>query len=241
MSLALVKSPGETKPARRVPVGQGGVDEDEDLVRRAQAGDEGAFAALFGAHHGRIFGLCSRLLAGRDVEDTVQQTFLEAWRCLHRFEGRSRFSTWLVRIAIHTCYSTRRRLRRALLLRRPPQEPQLALVTGGTGHGSGPDDGTDGAHHPSAPLRPDEQLGHRVQEDALRQALLALSEKKRVAFVLSDLEGHTSPEVAEILGVPEATVRTRLFYARREVVAALRDHPAFARLAARDDAQGKTR
>ena len=67
----------------------------------------------------------------------------------------------------------------------------------------------------------------RARSRALDEVLQQLSEKKRVVFVLSDLEELTSPEVAEILGIPEATVRTRLFYARKEFVTLLRAHKGF--------------
>src|ERR1041385_4937420 len=89
------------------------VDDDADLVRRAQQGDRAAFGALFKKHHGRVQAMCMRMLADpAEVDDAVQQAFLEAWRCLGRFEGRSRFTTWITRVAIHTFFSTRRRLRR---------------------------------------------------------------------------------------------------------------------------------
>ncbi|MFO0005736.1 MAG: sigma factor, partial [bacterium] len=91
--------------------------------------------------------MCARLLGGSgrgshdgDIDDAVQQTFLEAWRCLHRFEGKSRFTTWLTRIAIHTSFSVRRRLRRLLLA--DDDRRGLTVVdgdsqTGQGGHGIG--------------------------------------------------------------------------------------------------------
>src|SRR4051812_6376809 len=87
-------------------------DADADLVRRAQGGDRTAFGVLFKKHHGRVQAMCTRMLAdAAEVEDAVQQAWLEAWRCLPTFEGRARFTTWITRVAIHTCFSTRRRLR----------------------------------------------------------------------------------------------------------------------------------
>jgi RNA polymerase sigma factor (sigma-70 family) len=203
------RSPTTKTP--RLPVGRGGVDEDASLVARAVGGDRTAFAELFARHHGRIHRVCARLVPARELDDAVQTTFVEAWRGLPRFEGRSRFSTWLVRIALHTCSSLRRRLRRLLLTpdARALQAPAMVLL-----HGSDAD----------------WRLRARDQAVALQKALARVPDKKRVALVLCDLEGYAPGEVAEILGVPEATVRTRLFYARRVLVAALRDHPAFDRL-----------
>ena len=116
----------------------GVVDVDHEMVVRARRGDQAAFASLFRKHHGRVYGMCARLLARKpDVEDAVQQTFLEAWRCLGRFEGKSRFTTWLTRIAIYTCFSFRRRLRRLLLVDDAALEGQgLSVVGGALGDGS---------------------------------------------------------------------------------------------------------
>lgn len=210
--LALVRSPG-SDDVNGVDASH---DPDHDLVGRSQRGDRAAFAKLFQKHHGRVYGMCARLLSRKaDVDDAVQQTFLEAWRCLHRFEGKSRFTTWLTRIAIHTCFSLRRKLRRLLLVDEESQA--LTVVEGGAA-----DPRSD-----QAPLAADEVTSRRARSKALNEVLQQLSEKKRVVFVLADLEDLTSPEVAEILGIPEATVRTRLFYARKEVATLLRGHKGF--------------
>jgi RNA polymerase sigma-70 factor (ECF subfamily) len=226
------------------------LDEDDDLVARARRGDQAAFAALFHKHHGRVHAMCVRLLGrGRgdgDIDDAVQQTFLEAWRCLHRFEGKSRFTTWLTRIAIHTCFSVRRRLRRLLLAYDEAQglalvdaEPAArASAHGASAHGASAHGAS--AHTASAdrvvaegPLPPDEYAIRAAQTRALDDVLQQLSPKKRVVFVLADLEDRTSPEIAAILEIPEATVRTRLFHARKELAALLRTHPGFAAAFAR--------
>ena len=202
-------------------VGEGAVvDEDQELVDRARGGDRAAFGRLFEKHHGRIHGMCARLLRRDvDVDDAVQQTFLEGWRCLHRFEGKSRFTTWLTRIAINTCFSARRRLRR------------LLLVDDRGDDGESRRSGTGLPHpHLQPALAADEIASRRARERALQEVLAGVSEKKRVVFVLVDLEGMTSPEAAAVLGINEATVRTRLFYVRQEIAAALRAHPGFADL-----------
>jgi RNA polymerase sigma-70 factor (ECF subfamily) len=186
-------------------------DEDKETVRRAQAGDRAAFALLFKKHHGRVHAMCTRMLSNpAEVDDAVQQSFLEAWRCLHRFEGRSRFTTWITRVAIHTCFSTRRRLKRMFV--------------------SDVDAATDRAAVPvwqTPGLAADEVASRRAREVAIASVLQSVGPKKRAVFVLADLEGMSSTEIAEILEVPDATVRTRLFHARREVAALIRSHPGF--------------
>jgi RNA polymerase sigma-70 factor (ECF subfamily) len=194
-----------------MPATSGTADEDAEVVARAQAGDRQAFGVLFKKHHGRVRAMCVRMLAGSEpaeIDDAVQQAFLEAWRCLPRFEGRSRFTTWITRVAIHTCFSTRRKLRRM-------------FVT---------DINSDRAAIPvwSEPgLSPDEVAARKAREVAVNEVLASLGPKKRAVFVLADLEGLTSTEIAEVLEVPDATVRTRLFHARREVAALVRKHKGF--------------
>jgi RNA polymerase sigma-70 factor (ECF subfamily) len=200
------------------------LDPDHALVVAARDGDRGAFDALVIKHQQRVFAMCSRLLRNpSDVDDAVQQTFLEAWRCLHRFEGKSRFTTWLTRIAINTTFSLRRRVKRWVLvdqLGASERTAALAVIEGGVD--------PDGNAFARGPLAADEVLARRRHNDALQEVLSTLSEKKRVVFVLIELEGLSSPECGEVLGVPEATVRTRLFYARKEVGEAMATHPAFA-------------
>lgn len=189
-------------------------DEDAPLVDAARRGDQAAFTELFERHHGRVYAMCARLLRDpAEVEDAVQQAFLEAWRSLYRFEGKSRFSTWLTRIAIHTSLGFRRRLRRLFLLEdvAPGREDSRGAWR-------------------SAPITPDEGAAERARKRALDEVLWKLSPKKRVVFVLADLEGMTAPEISRVLGVPDATVRTRLFHARKELARHVRGHPGFADL-----------
>jgi RNA polymerase sigma-70 factor (ECF subfamily) len=189
-------------------------DEDAALVEAARRGDQAAFTRLFERHHGRVYAMCARLLQNpAEVEDAVQQAFLEAWRSLYRFEGRSRFSTWITRIAIHTCLGFRRRLRRLFLLEDtvPGREDASATWT-------------------RAPTTPDEGAAERARKRALDEVLWRLSPRKRVVFVLADLEGMTAPEIARVLDIPDATVRTRLFHARKELARLVRRHPGFADL-----------
>lgn len=202
-------------PVRRHPQSlEAFLAEDTALVLRAQAGDRAAFGKLFERHHGRVYGMCTRLLANRaEVEDAVQHVFLEAWRCLHRFEGRSRFSTWITRIAIHTCLGFRRRLKR--LLFSDDVEPQA---------------GHDDAQWAAPPMAPDETAAHVARKQAVEEILQRIGMKKRVVFILADLEGMTAPEISRILDIPDATVRTRLFHARKEFAAHVKTHKGFADL-----------
>jgi RNA polymerase sigma-70 factor, ECF subfamily len=188
--------------------------EDVLLIDRAKAGDKVAFGKLFERHHGRIFATCARMLANKtDAEDAVQHTFLEAWRCLPTFEGRSRFTTWLTRIAIFTCLGTRRRMSR--ISYDDHAEDQV---------------GADNAQWASPIMAPDDSASHFARKKAVEEILRRVSPKKRAVLVMADFEGMTAPEIGEILGVPDATVRTRLFHARKELATLVKGHPAFADL-----------
>lgn len=185
-------------------------DDDAELVERAQRGDQRAFSRLFEKHHSRVFSTCYKMLRNpAEVEDAVQQAFLEAWRCLPRFEGRSRFSTWLTRIAINTCFSFRRRLKRLLFPENYSSQAERGSVW------------------TEENQTPDEFVARADQKEAIYAILREMSARKRVAFVLSDIEGRTAPEISEILNIPEATVRTRLFHARRDFAERAKKHPQF--------------
>lgn len=172
------------------------------LIRAAVEGEQEAFKQLYCRYYGQVYAFCMRMLQGRaDVEDAVQQVFLEAWRSLHRFEGRSLFSTWLIKIAIHTCLSFYRKLGRITLA--PDEDSDVC------------DSAQDVMwSHPAA--MPDEQVLSASRRQAIERILGRMSKKKQTVFIMSDMHGMTAPEISHVLGIPDATVRTRLFHARRE-------------------------
>src|SRR5262245_300870 len=185
------------------------VSEPEVLVRRCQAGDEEAFRQLFRQHRADVVRLVHRLLGGRgDVEDVVQEVFLQVHRSLGDFRFGSRFSTWLYRVTVNVVLMQRRAAR---------SRPQLVEAPAGVT----PKDEA---------LSPEEQTVRNRRVQAFYRLLDRLSEKKRVAYILHELEGLPPAEIAKAVGAPVLTVRTRLFYARRELAALLEDEPALAAL-----------
>jgi RNA polymerase sigma factor (sigma-70 family) len=176
--------------------------EEEKLIEKSLAGDAQAFAMLYQRYYSQIFSFCARLLRGKyDVEDAVQQVFLEAWRSLGRFEGRSLFSTWLTKIAIHTCLSFHRKTGRIVL--------EGGADSDAFGHERDQLWGQTNA-------TPDAELLLREKQELVNKLLTRMTAKKKVVFMLSDMQGMTAPEISAILQIPDATVRTRLFHARRE-------------------------
>lgn len=181
--------------------------EEESMIDLAIAGDNQAFSHLYQRYYNQVYAFCVRMLHGQgDPEDTTQQVFLEAWRSLHRFEKRSLFSTWITRIAIHTCLSLLRRGKK----NRFYQETESIWV------------------EPEQPL--DDQINNKAQRQAINQILKTLTDKKKIVFILSDLQGMRAPEIAHILKIPDATVRTRLFHARKEFLDAVNENSHYKEL-----------
>lgn len=182
---------------------------EQALVARAKAGDAAAFATLFERYHRQMTATCRRMVKTDELEDVVQQVFLEAWRCLHRFEGRSKFSTWLTRIAINVSLGWRRKLARLVSRFDPAQDDDVSDAMWA--------DAVPDAHTTAK---------QREQQAAIDRVLDQLTVKKRLVLVLADMQGYTAPEIADMLDVPPATVRTRLFHARRAFAAAAEAEPA---------------
>ncbi len=177
------------------------------LIARAQGGDTEAFRQLFVRHRGDVTRIVYRMLGpSADVEDVVQDVFLNVYRSLPSFRGDAKFSTWLYRLATNV---TRMHLRRGR------SRPRFADV-------EVPEAPRDSA----PPDGPDVQVERAERVRALYRLLDTLSEKKREVLILHDLEGVPAKEIAEMAGIPVLTVRTRLFYARKELYAALADEPS---------------
>lgn len=179
-------------------------------MRRCQSGEVPAFGELFRQHRLEVTRLVHRLLGGRgDVEDVVQEVFLQVHRSLKDFQFGSRFTTWLYRVTVNVVLMQKRAARSRPVLVEAP----------------------DGLAPSDEALLPDDQAARRRRVEALFRLLERLSDKKRVAFVLHDLEGLSPAEIAKIVAAPVLTVRTRLFYARRELATMLREEPSLEALA----------
>ena len=169
--------------------------DDAALVRAAQRGDREAFGVLVSRHAPSILSLATRMLGGSaDAEDVAQEAFVAAFRSLSRFQGDSKFSTWLYRIAVNKCTD-------ALRARRP----DVSLDAADTG----------------TPVweAADEETPHWELEQAelaweLDQAIQALPHLYREAFVLRHIEGLGYEEMGTILGVQYDTLKMRVYKAR---------------------------
>jgi RNA polymerase sigma-70 factor (ECF subfamily) len=181
--------------------GLGQVAAERGLVEQCRRGDAQAFARLVALHEGMVYNLAARLLGdGEEARDLSQEVFLQVYRTLERFEGRSTLKTWIYRIVVNHCRNRQRwwhRRRRAasvpLDALRPADEPRL------------PDGG------------PQEQLERRERACAVQEALLRLSFDHRAILLLREVEGLSCRQLAEALGIAEGTVKSRLSRARDEL------------------------
>lgn len=186
---------------------RGHMTDDQDLIRRTCQGDEGAFEELYRRHHGYVVALARRLLGSSpDVDDVVQEVFVQLHRSLHKYRGDSKFTTWLFRVVTNVV---------RMHLRKQKSRPRLVQEKENPKDSRSPSSHTDG----------DRMVQGKRRLKAFRALLEGLSEKKRTVIMLHDLQGLTPEDVAETLQIPVATVRTRLFYGRRDLYEAMARHP----------------
>jgi RNA polymerase sigma-70 factor (ECF subfamily) len=177
---------------------------DEELARRALAGDTGAFETLLSRHQKQVYRLACRLTRNQaDAEEVLQDTFMRAYRRLGGFREDAKFSTWLYRIATNAA----RMLHRGRA--RHPTEPLDEYLPRFDGQGRHARD-VDHARAADA----EEILDRRRLARHAKGALERLPERYRIPFVLRDLEEMPTAEVASLLGITDETVRQRVHRAR---------------------------
>jgi RNA polymerase sigma-70 factor (ECF subfamily) len=184
------------------------VTSEHELIRRARDGDQGAFESLVVMHGDRVYGALRRFgLDAAEADEVAQEVFVRAWRGLGRFEERAQLSTWLYRIAFNEA-------RRYMSRRRASPAEANADVDG---------DGDDPVLSlpESARLEPIAQTLDHEFERAVDEALAQLPDEWRVAVVLRDLEGLSTREAAEIVGVRQAAFKSRLHRGRMQLRALL--------------------
>ena len=160
----------------------------DERVDRAKRGDRTALGELVSEHYPRVYRFCARRIGDDLGQDAAQETFLTMQRTIRRYEGRSSFETWLLGIAHNHCRNlARKRMRDPLALDESFESPAQD-------HG-----------------------GQVADNEALRCALGRLSPEHREVVLLHEVEGLTYAEVAEVAGVPEGTVKSRLFHAFRNL------------------------
>lgn len=169
---------------------------DEELVASATAGDVDSFNELVSRWERPIFALAFRTLGREeDARDVVQEAFLRAYRGLRAFKGEAKFSSWLYRITLNLCRDWIRKQRRT---------PVVAVPEG--------TDPLEVADRQAAPTESVEDLvARREMSRAVAMAMAELPDEQRTAILLKEYHGLTFQEIAEMLGCPLSTVKTRLY------------------------------
>ena len=178
--------------------------DDEVLVRRTQSGDTQAFDGLWQKYSSRIYSLIYNMTSNHeDANDLLLEVFAKAYRSINGFRGRSSFYTWIHAIAVNmTINFVKKRGRRF----------QMSL-----------DDLDSSVHNDkefielTASNTPTREVDLAELQQRLNEAMMKLSVEHRMVVTMFDIQGMPHAEIARILGVPEATVRSRLFYAHRQL------------------------
>ena len=183
-----------------LPTTLGKVDPDIELVRRAQAGELGAFESLVERHRDVVFRVAARVVGPEDAEDVSQDAFLRAFHRLDRFRGEGAFRSWLLQITHNAALS-------AIGRRRPEpiEEPDEVEAEG-----------------PTAIRGPVSQLESRERRKRLEMKIRLLRPEHRTVLVLRDVEGLSYEEIGEVAEMPLGSVKGRLHRARDELIDLLR-------------------
>jgi len=190
-SLRTLTSAASAAPARsEAPIA------DETLIKQIAAGNKLAMRALFARHQVKIYRFILRIVRDTALaEDAVSETFIDAWQHANRFEGRSSVSTWLIGIARHKALTAAQR--------RPTESLDCEAAQ----------NAVDPAGDPEA------ELGQKDTGAVIRRCLQALSAEHAEIIDLVYYQEKSIKEIVELLGIPDNTVKTRMFYARKRLAA----------------------
>jgi RNA polymerase sigma-70 factor (ECF subfamily) len=188
-----VTSPPPTQPPRIRPA----EPSDEDLLAAVVDGDDAAYAALVTRYERRVFGICYRYFGdAADAEDAAQEAFLALYRRAATFRGGARFSTWMYRVTTNACNDiARKRSRRPRRSAEEVEDLQVAY--------------------------PRDEVGERLLQLELREALLQLEPAHRRAVVGHTVEGRPYHEIAEDEGVAVGTIKSRVHRGHARLAAIL--------------------
>lgn len=188
--------------------------DDRELIERAKAGDERAFTELYKRYRDTVFNFSYAVCHNKDyAEEVVQDTFINVFRKIHQYDGRSKFSTWLYSIVVNNCQMQNRRskLERATISIEELRDVAMhdtnePIELAGT-----------------ADLQPDRIVISDELREALNRALQKLPLDFRLPFILRDLEGLNNEDAASVLGLTIAALKSRLHRARSFIRTELKD------------------
>lgn len=169
------------------------------MILQSQKGNKEAFCALMEAHQGRIYALCFKYMQNtHDASDAAQEAILKIYLNITKFRFASNFSTWAYRIAVNACVDMLRKRRDTVPL--------------------------EDFGHTSSFGNPDADVLYAEFKAGLARAVTALPQKDKSMIILRDMEHKSYEDIAEILGVPVGTVKSRLARAREKLKKMLQSH-----------------
>lgn len=178
-------------------------DTDQQLVLRVQKGDKHAFDLLVIKYQHKILSIISRYIKdGSEMQDVAQEAFIKAYRAIGNFRGDSAFYTWIYRIAINTAKNH--------LVSRGRRPPATDVDAEEAEYFAGGESMRDLSS-------PENQLMKDQLEQTVNKAINDLPEDLRTAVTLREMEGLSYEEIAEVMGCPVGTVRSRIFRAREAI------------------------
>ena len=175
---------------------------DTEIVRRVRVGESALFEILMRRHNQRVYRMVRAVVKDEaDVEDVMQQAYINAFTHLHQFEERSQFATWLIRIALHEAFGRRRKMQQS--------ESRTLIQSDADG------DRVEFMETLTSPQAdPERQAYAQELHRVLEEAVDTLPEIYRTVFMLRDIEGLSTSETGDGLGLGEEAVKTRLHRAR---------------------------
>lgn len=189
-------------------------ESDSYLVERALDGDIAGFEKLVTRYQNKIMGYVGRMTNGdrEEAEDITQEAFIKAYRSLDSFRGQASFSTWLYKIATNLCID-RARTRK----RRPQQAYSLDEPYD-------KEDDKGGREIADSRFEPSKGVEREEMRAIVRQTVAEMPEKQRQVLIMCDLQGMAYENIAEVLGIPLGTVKSRIFHARADLARRLKPY-----------------
>lgn len=177
------------------------LEQEKELVRRAKAGEQDAFAMLMEAHQGRIYNLTLRMTGSyEDAAELTQEAFFNAWQGLPRFQEESSFATWVYRLASNACID---------FLRREKRRKSISMTVS-----LDDEENARQAELPDHRPTPEAEAERGELRAVIEQGLAALSEEHRQVLVMREISGLSYAEIAQVLELEDGTVKSRIARAR---------------------------